>query len=56
MRYALIEIERHRQGPRLRVVGARVHHWHVGAALLVLGARLVWRDRFDLLDAALGVR
>ena len=56
----LVCVERHRRGPRLRVLGHRVHHWHCGIALLAIGARLVWarlvwRDRGDLLDAVLDV-
>lgn len=52
----LIEVERHEDGPRLRVVGQRVHHGAVGIVLavlrhdrrvLVLAAGLVWHDRRD---------
>jgi lysyl-tRNA synthetase class 2 len=31
----VLRIERHRLGPRVYVLGARVHEWHLGAALLL---------------------
>ena len=31
----VLRIEHHRLGPRVYVLGARVHEWHLGAALLV---------------------
>jgi lysyl-tRNA synthetase class 2 len=31
----LLRIERHRLGPRVYLLGARVHEWHLGAAVLV---------------------
>jgi lysyl-tRNA synthetase class 2 len=35
----VLRIERHRLGPRVYVLGARVHEWQIGAALLIaLGA------------------
>jgi lysyl-tRNA synthetase class 2 len=34
MRRFLLRIDRHRLGPRVYVLGARVHEWQVGAALL----------------------
>lgn len=51
----LVRIERHPNGRRLRLAGRRVHHWHAGLALSVLGARMLWRDRYDLMDAVLRV-
>ena len=37
---AMLRIDRHRLGPRVYVLGARVHEWHLGAALLLaLAAR-----------------
>ena len=43
----MLRIDRHRLGPRVYVLGARVHEWHLGAALLLglaLGGLL---DRVD---------
>jgi len=44
---ALIRIERHKQGPRLFLLGVRIHEVHLGLAIVaatVLGARLgLWR-------------
>src|SRR5207248_5330752 len=31
----VLRIERHRLGPRVYVLGARVHEWHLGAGLLL---------------------
>jgi lysyl-tRNA synthetase class 2 len=31
----VLRIDRHRLGPRVYVLGARVHEWHLGAALLI---------------------
>ncbi|HEX3268861.1 MAG TPA: phosphatidylglycerol lysyltransferase domain-containing protein [Gaiellaceae bacterium] len=31
----MLRIDRHRLGPRVYVLGARVHEWHLGAALLL---------------------
>jgi hypothetical protein len=31
----VLRIDRHRLGPRVYVLGARVHEWHLGAALLL---------------------
>jgi lysyl-tRNA synthetase class 2 len=46
----MLRIERHRLGPRVYVMGARVHEWHLGAAiLLVLTAALT----FDRIEARL---
>ena len=38
-REGVLRIDRHRLGPRVYVLGARVHEWHLGAALLVALAR-----------------
>jgi lysyl-tRNA synthetase class 2 len=41
----LLRIDRHRLGPRVYVLGARVHEWQVGAALLlVLGVAAAFRE------------
>jgi lysyl-tRNA synthetase class 2 len=31
----VVRIERHRLGPRVHILGVRVHEWHLGAAILV---------------------
>ncbi len=31
----MLRVERHRLGPRLFVLGARIHEWHLGAGILV---------------------
>jgi lysyl-tRNA synthetase class 2 len=41
----LLRIDRHRLGPRVYVLGARIHEWHLGAALLLaLGLGAAFRD------------
>lgn len=45
----LIWIELHPYGPRLWVLGARVHHGFVGVCAMVAGTAMVthdWGDRF----------
>jgi lysyl-tRNA synthetase class 2 len=37
----VIRVERHSHGPRVRVLGVRVHEWHLGAAIL-LGLGATW--------------
>ena len=32
---AVLRIDRHRLGPRVYLLGARVHEWHLGVALLL---------------------
>jgi lysyl-tRNA synthetase, class II len=44
----LLRIERHRLGPRVYVLGARVHEWHLGAAVLLGLAGAVAFDRIEL--------
>src|ERR671930_2382799 len=41
----VLRIERHRLGPRVYVLGARIHEWHLGSALLLglIAAALVHR-------------
>jgi lysyl-tRNA synthetase class 2 len=41
----VLRIERHRLGPRVYVLGTRIHEWHLGAALLfaLIGAALAHR-------------
>jgi lysyl-tRNA synthetase class 2 len=51
----VLRIERHRLGPRVYVLGARIHEWHLGSALLLglIGAALVHRvDRDGHVAAA----
>jgi lysyl-tRNA synthetase, class II len=33
---SVLRVERHRLGPRVFVLGARVHEWHLGAAILLV--------------------
>lgn len=44
----LLRLERHRLGPRVHVLGRRVHEWHFGLAVIALaiGGRLggLWRE------------
>jgi lysyl-tRNA synthetase class 2 len=51
----MLRIERHSLGPRVYVLGARVHEWQLGAALLVafVGATLAHRVDRDGLAAAI---
>jgi hypothetical protein len=37
-----VRIERHRLGPRLHVLGRRVHEYEVGLALLLAGPKRRW--------------
>src|SRR5690348_17068116 len=51
----VLRIERHRLGPRVYVLGARIHEWHLGSALLLglIAAALVHRvDRDGHVAAA----
>src|SRR6266498_2173175 len=43
----VLRICKHRLGPRVYVMGARVHEWHLGAALLLALAAGVVADRID---------
>src|SRR3954453_4941851 len=52
--------DRHRLGPRVYVLGARVHEWHLGAAVLVALTGALAFDRIEqrvtaLASAAAGV-
>lgn len=57
----VLRLERHRLGPRIHVLGQRIHEYHVGFALILLsprvslrglaGAWLVVKDWPDLLPA-----
>jgi hypothetical protein len=38
----VLRIDRHRLGPRVYVLGTRVHEWHLGVALLVALASGAW--------------
>ena len=49
----LVRLESNPLGPRLFVLGRRVHHFHLGTVFVGLGVRWVWRDRVDA-AAALG--
>jgi len=55
----VITLERHELGPRVRVLGRRIHEWQLGAAILatVAGLRLtgVVEDVGTALLTALGV-
>jgi lysyl-tRNA synthetase, class II len=43
----VLRIERHRLGPRVYLLGARVHEWHLGAAILASLAAAASFDRFE---------
>ena len=43
----MLRIERHRLGPRVYVLGARVHEWHLGAALLLAFGAATLAHRVD---------
>ena len=43
----MLRIERHHLGPRVYVLGARVHEWHLGAALLLALAGALAFDRIE---------
>ena len=42
----MLRVDRHRLGPRVYVLGRRVHEWQLGAAILLAlaAAEVVWRD------------
>jgi lysyl-tRNA synthetase, class II len=44
----MLRIDRHRLGPRVYVLGARVHEWHLGAAILLALAGALAFDRIEL--------
>jgi lysyl-tRNA synthetase class 2 len=43
----MLRIDRHRLGPRVYVLGARIHEWHLGAGLLLLVGLGAAFDGFD---------
>jgi lysyl-tRNA synthetase class 2 len=43
----MLRIDRHRLGPRVYVLGARIHEWHLGAAVLSLLALGAAFDRLE---------
>jgi lysyl-tRNA synthetase class 2 len=43
----MLRIERHRLGPRVYVLGARVHEWHLGASILLVLAAALTFDRIE---------
>ena len=48
----MLRIDRHRLGPRVYVLGARIHEWHLGLALLLALAAGALADRVDGLGSA----
>ena len=55
----MLRIDRHRLGPRVYVLGTRIHEWHLGAALLLglgLGALFDRVDDGFVTTAALALR
>jgi hypothetical protein len=44
----LLRLERHELGLRVHIWRWRCHHYHVGEALIAVGALLIWKDRADL--------
>jgi hypothetical protein len=56
----VVRIERHRLGPRVHILGVRVHEWHLGAAILAalstaLGSGLARVTITTTVAAAIGV-
>lgn len=47
----LIRVEKHPLGRRLHVGPWRIHHWHAGGSLIVLGGWWIYRDRQDVSEA-----
>ena len=45
---SIIRIERHPLGARVRIGRWRIHHWHSGVSLIVLGGWWIYRDREDI--------
>lgn len=45
---SIVRVEANIHGPRLFIGPLRLHHFHLGAALIAFGVRLVWRDRADI--------
>lgn len=44
----LVRVDLTPTGPRVHVLGRRVHHWEFGALLMAVGGWLVFDDRRDL--------
>jgi lysyl-tRNA synthetase, class II len=44
----VLRIDRHRLGPRVYLLGARIHEWHLGAVLLLALLAGALSDRLDL--------
>src|SRR3954468_5943787 len=51
----MLRIDRHRLGPGVYVLGARVHEWHLGAAVLVALAGALAFDRIEQRVTALAI-
>ena len=51
----MFRLERHRQGPRVHVLGVRIHEWQLGLAIVaaLLAARIWLTDRAGGLRAGL---
>src|SRR5689334_20604706 len=43
----MISLERHQLGPRVRVLGRRVHEWQLGAVVAALSCSLLLADVVD---------
>ena len=50
-----VRVEAHPNGRRLHVGRYRIHHYHSGAALIVLGSWWIYKDRADLKLSARGL-
>src|SRR5581483_7542557 len=50
-RWMLLRLERHRLGPRVYVLGRRVHEWHLGLALVAAAVVVAALGRVGLLAA-----
>jgi lysyl-tRNA synthetase, class II len=51
----MLRIDRHRLGPRVYVLGARVHEWHLGAAVLLALTGALAFDRIEQRVTALAI-
>lgn len=43
----MLRLTFHATGPRVHILGKRVHHGSFGLVLAVVGALLAWHDRDD---------
>lgn len=50
---SLLRLERHQLGPRLHVLGGRVHEWHAGLAITVTAAALLLSHAVSTTGAAI---